>query len=191
MLQSFRTFLSLKRFSMSAAALAALVGLGLSAGHAQAYFEQGDWEIRGAASVENDVNFSGVTATVSAGLGYFITDQFEAGARQVIFYSDIGGPGSTISGTSALFVDYHFGGPDNALQPFVGASIGFQYGDVPDLWLGGPEGGIKWFFNDEGWFVFAEVAYLFFFEDVDAADDAFDDGKFVWGAGIGARIPSE
>ena len=77
-----------------------------------------------------------------------------------------------------------------ALRPFVGAQIGFQYGDVEDLFLGGPEGGIK-YFVDENWFVFLEVAYLFFFEDVDAADDTFDDGKFVWGVGIGARLPGE
>lgn len=183
MLQSFRTFLSMK-LSFSAAALAAVVGLGLSASRAQAHFEQGNWEVRGSASAENDVDFSGLSANVNAAAGYFVTDQFELGLRQMFFYSDVG---SFQSGQTSLFADYHFGGPDNALQPFIGASIGFQYGDAPDTWLGGPEGGVKYFF-DESWFVFAEVAYLFFFEDVDAADDSFDDGKFVWGVGIGARI---
>lgn len=188
MLQSFRTFSSLKG-SFMAAAIAAGLALGLSASPAQAEFEQGDWEVRIAGVAENGVNFDGVTFSVSGAAGYFITDQFEAGVRQSFFYTDVGVP-STQSGQTTVFIDFHFLSPDDQLRPFIGAGVGYQYGDVEDLWLGGPEAGLKWFV-DENWFLFFEVTYLFFFEDVDAADDQFDDGKWVWGLGIGARIPGQ
>ncbi len=186
MLQMFRNLPSLKRTGIAAAAIAAVAALGLSASPAQAEFEEGDWELRLSGFAENDVNFDGVIASVNATGGYFFTDQFEAGVRQSFVYSDIAG--SNLSGQTNIFINYHFGGEDSALQPFIGASVGYQYGDaVPDLFLGGPEAGIKYFF-DESWFLFAEVQYLFYFEDVDAADESFDDGEFNWGLGLGVVI---
>lgn len=189
MLQMFRTLSSLKRFSL-AAAFAAAAALGLSASPAQAEFEQGDWEVRINGSATNDVNFEGVTFTVAGAAGYFITDQFEAGLRQTIFYTDVGVP-STLNGLTTIFVDFHFLDPTSQVRPYVGGSVGYQYGDQEDLWLGGPEVGVKWFANDDTWFLFFEVTYLFFFEDVDSADEQFDDGIWVWGVGIGARIPAQ
>ena len=190
MLRSLWTRLSLNRFSVAVAAVAAVATLGVAASPAKAEFRQGDWEFRLAGSAENSVDFDGLFASVFGTAGYFVTDQFEAGLRQSFFYSDVGGPGSSQSGQTSIFADWHFMDPTQALRPFVGVQIGYQYGDAEDIWLGGPEGGLK-YFVDENWFVFFEVAYLFFFEDVDAADDAFDDGKFVWGVGIGARLPGQ
>src|SRR5690606_705239 len=185
-LQMFRNLPSLKRTGIAAAAIAAVAALGLSASPAQAEFEEGDWELRLSGFAENDVNFDGVIASVNATGGYFFTDQFEAGVRQSFVYSDLAG--SNLSGQTTIFINYHFGGQDAALQPFIGASVGYQYGDaVPDLFLGGPEAGITYFF-DESWFLFAEVQYLFYFEDVDAADESFDDGEFNWGLGLGVII---
>lgn len=194
MLQSFRHFTSLTRTSLLAAAVAAVAGVGLSAVPAQADFEQGDWELRLSGFAENDVNFDGVNFSATGTVGYFISDQFEAGVRQTFTYSDIfvqPGDGSAISGQTNIFVNYHFGDEDAELQPFIGASVGYQYGDQPDLFLGGPEAGIKWFFDDENWFLFAEVQYLFYFEDAGEADEAFDDGEFNWGLGLGVVIDDE
>lgn len=186
MLQSFRTFSSLKRTSFAAAAIAALAGLGLSASPAQAEFQEGDYELRLSGFAANDVNFDGVSAAVNGSLGYFITNEFEAGVRQTFQYSDIGS--NDLSGQTNLFVNYHFGDEDAALRPFIGASVGYQYGDaVPDLFLGGPEAGIKYFFDDD-WFVFGEVAYLFYFEDAGDADESFDDGEFNYSLGLGVII---
>jgi hypothetical protein len=190
-LQSFRNFFSLKRASFTAAALAAIVGLGAMASPAQAEFEQGEWELRLSGFAENDVNFDGVNASVNGALGYFFSDQFEGGVRQTFAYTDIGVPGHFLNGQTALFINYHFGDQGGALQPFIGASVGFQYGDgIEDLFLGGPEAGIKYFF-DENWFLFAEVAYLFYFEDVEESDESFDNGEFNYGLGLGVTIPGD
>ncbi len=191
MLQSFRNFLSLRRLSFTAAALAAIAVLSVPASPAQAEFEQGNWELRLSGFAENDVNFDGVNVFVNGALGYFFSDQAEAGVRQAFSYTDIGVPGGFLSGQTTLFFNYHFGGRGEAMQPFIGASVGYQYGDgVPDLFLGGPEVGLKYFF-DENWFVFFEVAYLFYFEDVDEADEGFDDGEFNYGLGIGVIIEGQ
>lgn len=191
MLQSFRNFFSLKRTSSTAAALAAIVGLGIAASPAQAEFEQGEWELRLSGFAENDVNFNGIQGNINGALGYFFSDQFEGGVRQNFAYTDIGVPGHFLSGQTSLFINYHFGDVGGQLQPFVGASVGFQYGDgIEDLFLGGPEVGIKYFF-DENWFLFAEVAYLFYFEDVEDSDESFDDGEFNYGLGLGVTIPGD
>ena len=174
--------------SLKPVALAAAVAAtGLAAAPASAEFQQGDFELRLSGFAENDVNFDGVRANVNGALGYFISDQFEAGVRQSFSYTDIGT--NDLAGQTNLFINYHFGTPDSSLQPFIGASVGYQYGDgVQDLFLGGPEGGIKWFFSED-WFVFGEVAYLFYFEDVDDADESFDDGEFNYALGIGVILP--
>lgn len=188
-LQSFRTFFSLKRVSFTAAAVAAIAVLGFSAAPAQAEFEQGEWELRLSGFAQNDVNFDAVSVQVQGALGYFFTDQFEAGVRQQFGYSDFAG--SNLDGQTTLFLNYHFGDNTDALQPFIGVSAGYQYGDLtPDLFLGGPEVGVKYFF-DESWFVFFEVQYLFYFEDVDEADESFDDGEFNYGLGLGVIIGDE
>ena len=62
-----------------------------------------------------------------------------------------------------------------------------MYGDaVEDTWVAGPEGGLKLFVNDTT-FILGQIAYDFFFEDSDDADDAFDDGRWVYTLGIGFR----
>ena len=180
-----RSLSSLKPVALAAA----LAVTGLAVAPANAEFQQGDFELRLSGFAENDVNFDGVRASVNGALGYFISDQFEAGVRQGFFYSDIGV--NDLSGQTNIFLNYHFGSPDSAVQPFIGANVGYQYGDgVPDLFLGGPEGGIKWFFSED-WFIFGEVAYLFYFEDAGEADESFDDGEFNWGLGLGVILGDE
>lgn len=71
--------------------------------------------------------------------------------------------------------------------PFVGVSLGYVYGDaVEDTWVAGPEAGLRYFVN-ETTFVVGMVEYEFFFEDSDEAEDAFDDGRFVYTLAMGFR----
>jgi hypothetical protein len=37
-------------------------------------------------------------------------------------------------------------------------------------------------------FIFGRIEYQFFFENSDQADDAFEDGQFVYSIGVGFRF---
>jgi len=150
-----------------------------------AYFEDGDKEITLSGTAANGNNFDGVVAGVNGSLGFFVSDQLELSIRQTITYTDIG-VGSALNGSTRVAVDFHFDA--EALQPFVGANFGYVYGDaVNDTFEAAPEGGVKWFVNSTT-FIFAMVEYQFFFDSADNADNAFDDGQFVYTLGIGFRF---
>ena len=167
-------------------ALAAVGALALAAAPAAAQFEEEDFELRLDGFAQTDVNLDSTNIAVSGSLGYFFTDQFEAGVRQTLSYSDVGA--SNTNGGTAVFANYHFGDSTSQLQPFIGASIGYNYGDsITDTFFAGPEGGVKYFFDEE-WFLFGQVEYQFFFEDAGDADEAFDDGQFLFRLGLGVLL---
>ena len=56
-----------------------------------------------------------------------------------------------------------------------------------DTWEAGPEAGLKYYVNSNT-FVFASVQYEFFFDKNSSASEAFSDGEFVYGLGIGFRF---
>lgn len=171
--------------SILLAAVASVFGIASIAQAAPATDKQ--WELTLSGSGANDNDFDSTLFNVNAQLGYYFTDQLQANLRQSIQFSDFG-PGSQLSGGTALGFDYHFDfGQDQRIVPFVGAAIGYNYGDVNDTFFAGPEAGIKGYVNDTT-FIYVNVAYQFFFEDSDDADDAFDDGSFVYGLGIGFRF---
>ena len=73
-------------------------------------------------------------------------------------------------------------------MPYIGANIGYAYGDqVNDTFLAGPEGGVKYFVNNTT-FIFLSVEYQFFFDEGDDIEGAFSDGQFVYGLGIGFKF---
>ncbi len=167
-----------------------LVAAGLTtaalAAPASAQFQEGDYEIRLDGFAQTDVNVNGTDIRVGGTLGYFFSDQLEGGVRQTLGFNDLGG--SNTNGSTALFGNYHFGDPGGELQPFIGASLGYNYGDaVTDTFFAGPEGGVKYFIEDN-WFIFGQVEYQFFFEDGDEADEAFDDGSFLFRLGVGVVL---
>ena len=183
MLQMLQTIKTRKRLLAAAAALAVA---GLAAAPARAQFQQGDTELRVSGFAQNDVNFSGIIINVGGQLGYFVSDQFEAGVRQDLNFSDLGG--NNLSGSSSVFVNYHFGDRGAQFQPFIGANIGYIYGDaVNDTFVAGPEIGIKYFLND-AWFLYGSVEYEFFFDNASNANDSFNDGTFNYRLGIGVLL---
>ena len=188
MLSSFRNVPALKRaLAPVAASLAAVVGVVGFSAPAHAEFEQGDYELRLSGFGQNDVNFDAFTANMSAQLGYFLTDTFELGVRQDINYTDAG-PGSNLSGGTAVFANFHFGNRGDALQPFIGANLGYLYGDnVNETFVAGPEIGLKYFFYEQ-WFLFAQAEYQFFFDNGDEADESIDDGVFNYRLGLGVIL---
>jgi hypothetical protein len=71
--------------------------------------------------------------------------------------------------------------------PYVGANIGYVYGDgVHDTFEAGPEGGVKFFVNSTT-FIKLGVEYEFFFDKGDDTSNAFSDGQFIYSLGIGFR----
>ncbi len=163
----------------------AVAAVAMAPSSSYAYFEEGDKEVTLSGTAANGTDFNGVTAGVNGSIGFFITDNLELGLRQTVTYSDIG-VDSALNGSTRVALDFHF--DLEALQPFVGVNFGYVYGDaVNDTFEAAPEGGIKWFVNSTT-FIFAMVEYQFFFDSADEADNAFEDGQFIYTLGIGFRF---
>lgn len=146
------------------------------------YLAAETWEllISGSGSSDNDFDAGGFGVNVQ--VGYFILDGLELALRQGITFADSGSE-SSWAGTTRVAVDYHFN--LDRWQPFIGAQIGYVYGeDVHDTWQAGPEAGVKYFIKEEA-FIYGLVEYQFFFDDAGDADSAFDDGQFVYTLGVG------
>jgi len=166
----------------------AVAAVALAPRSTYAYFEEGDKEVTLSGSGANGNDFDGVVAGANGSIGYFMTDNLELSLRQSLQYTDIGnaGGGSALNGSTRVALDFHF--DLEALQPFVGGNFGYVYGDaVNDTFEAAPEGGVKWFVNSTT-FIFAMVEYQFFFDSADNADNAFQDGQFVYTLGIGFRF---
>ncbi|HEY8750826.1 MAG TPA: outer membrane beta-barrel protein [Tepidisphaeraceae bacterium] len=150
---------------------------------------KGPFEVELSASGINGSKFNGFSGALNVGLGYFITpDQLEIGVRQSLQYTDIGTP-RTLNGSTRVAADFHFPlGDQNQFLPFVGANLGYVYGDsVSDTWELAPEGGIKVFVGSEA-FVYAQVEYQFFFRSGSNFNGGFKNGQFVYSAGVGFRF---
>jgi len=156
------------------AALALLLAPAIS----KAGFKQADWDLTLAGAGANDKDFESYSASLSAGIGYFLADQFEVGLRPSAIISD---GGSDHVWILPVFADFHFG--DGNVVPFVGANLGYQFGGgtAEDSWSAGPEGGIKWFLNPTT-YVFGIIQYQF------SLNEGFDSGGFVYGLGLGVRL---
>ncbi len=147
-------------------------------------FDAGDWELTFGANGVNDKDFSAVSLGGNASIGYFFTDALELSLRQGVNFSDVGE--SNLNASTRVALDWHF--DLGQWQPFVGANIGYVYGDgIDDTFAAAPEVGVKYFVNNTT-FIYVLAEYQFFFESGDDADDSFDDGQFVYTAGIGFRF---
>jgi hypothetical protein len=148
---------------------------------ANANFQEGDWELTLSGSAFNGNDFDGMAINVNFSLGHFLTEAVSVGVRQGLGYSDLGGSGDW-TGSTRVFGDLHF--DMGEWRPFIGASLGYLYGDgVNDTWLYGPEAGVKWFMNSTT-FIFAMVEY----QVLCSSDDFFKDGIFQYSLGLGVRF---
>jgi hypothetical protein len=145
---------------------------------AQAQFKDGDYELTLSGSGNNDHDFRTGSASVNGSLGYFTSKELEIALRQGVIWGD---GGSSWNGDTRLAVDYHFD-LGNRLVPFVGANVGYLYGDdINDEWVAGPEVGIKYFLNDTT-FIQVMASYEF------ALCEGLDQGAFFYGLGLGVRL---
>jgi hypothetical protein len=150
---------------------------------------RGPFEVEFAASGANGNKFNGFSGALNVGLGYFITqDQIEIGVRQSLQYTDIGVPRS-LNGSTRVAADFHIPlGDQNQFLPFVGVNLGYVYGDsVRDTWEMAPEAGLKWFVGNDV-FIYGQVEYQFFFRSGSNIQNGFNNGEWVYSAGIGFRF---
>ena len=139
-------------------------------------------EITFAGAGSNDKEFDNGGFNLELGYGHYVTEALTVGLRQNLGYSDFGG-GHNWNGATRVFADFNFGQDD--FIPFVGANFGGVYGEtVVDTFEAAPEAGIKWYLREEVFVQFL-MEYQFFFDDSDNADEAFDEGQFVYSVGIG------
>lgn len=176
-----------KLFALPVLGLAAVAFMP-SAAMAQEYgFDAGNWELTLSGSGQNDRDFNSTSFGVDASLGYFFTDNIEVAVRQNVTYTDVGtGNGSAWNGATDLAADWHF--DLGRWQPFIGANIGYAYGDsTNDTWEAGPEAGVKYFIT-QSTFVQLLAEYEFFFKSGDAGSDSLSDGAFFYSLGLGVKL---
>ena len=141
----------------------------------------GDWEYMLGGSGSNDDDFDVGSGGLAASVGYFFDDSNELGVRQSVGFSDFGD--SAYNASTRVFFDHHFNGFQ--VVPLIGVNLGMVYGDtVEETFAAAPEVGVKWHVTDTA-FVFGLAEYQFFFKDASGANEAFDDGSFVYSVGIG------
>ncbi|GIW77325.1 MAG: hypothetical protein KatS3mg104_2388 [Phycisphaerae bacterium] len=169
---------------MRTTALALLGASVLAASPTFAIEQEKKWELQLLGSGSNDVDFTAGGFNLTAQLAYYFTNEFAVVARQTATYTDTGSDNLWSAGTR-LGAQYHFNyDPEQRWVPYVGANIGYLYGDINDTWIAGPEAGLKYFVNDTT-FIGLSVSYEWLFDSTGDADSNFDDGQFVYGLGIG------
>lgn len=148
-------------------------------------YREGDLELTLGGSGSSDESLDGTVFNIEAGLGYFMTQNFEAIYRQGISYADAPG-GNIWNGSTRLSFDYNFAMGTG--YPYIGANFGYLYGDtVKEQFIAGPEFGLKYFVNKTTFINFG-LEYQFLFDDTKDADNNFDDGRFVYILGIGVKF---
>jgi len=156
--------------------------LALPAGAFAQGFTQGDKELllNAAGTSEND--FDTNIFSLGGSFGYFFTKNIEGSVRQDLSLSSVENQGSSWAATTRLGADYHF--DLGRFWPFVGANVGYIYGDdTSDSWTLGLEGGLKYFVNTTT-FVAGMVEYAWLLDDDDQGG-GFDDGLWIYTIGIG------
>ena len=167
----------LRKWTLIGMVMATLILPGLTLAQPEA----GNWELSLAGRGSNDDNFDDGAFLIGAKVGYFFTKELEVFLRQdvdVIF--EDGGQWGMFTG---IGVDYHF--DLDAWQPYVGAMVGYFYGDADitdDTGVIGPELGLKYFVNNTT-FIYGEIAWVLFFDEDESGDE--DDSRYTYAVGVG------
>ncbi len=170
----------LKKFLvLTAALLLALPAVAMAA------FQTGDYEMTLFGSGSSDNDFENNTFDMQVGLGYFFSDQLEGILRQQFGFTVRDNGGDDWNASTAVGADFNFALSE--FTPFAGATLGYVYGDgVNESFFAAPEAGVKYFVNPTT-FVQALVQYQWFFDSGNEIDNNFNDGRFVYGLGLGFK----
>ena len=144
---------------------------------------KGDWDFTLGGGGTSNKDFSANAGNFNASLGYFLTDGLEVLVRQNLTFS-VGDPASAFSGQTRVALDYHFK-LGNKFRPYVGANFGGMYGDnVNDSFAAGLEAGIKYYVLQKT-YLFGHFEWQWAFKDAGNVANSFDDGAFIYSAGVG------
>ena len=146
---------------------------------------KGDWEFTLGGNGTSNSDFGTNTGGFNASVGYFLTDAFEVAVRQTLTFTAGGDVNNdAVGGATYAALDYHFRAGQK-LRPFVGVTFGGIYGDfVNDSLAAGLEGGLKYYVKPKT-FIFGTFGWNWLFDDGDSLTNNFDDGSFVYTAGVG------
>lgn len=123
------------------------------------------------------------TFGLNAELGWYLTDHIEAGVRQGVSWSGIENGDDLWNGYTGGFINYQFG--ESRLRPLVGVSLGYAYGDnIEETFFAGIGAGLKYYVLPNT-FIEGRAEWQFYFDNPDEANNAFDDGSFVYTLGVG------
>ncbi len=146
--------------------------------------QKGDrlFTLSGSGSSDRDMDSS--VASIELGMGWFVADPIAVALRQGVNVSDYEGR-SDWNGSTRLGLDFFL--DLDRLKPFVGAGIGYVYGDmVKNQFIAGPNVGLLCFVNHTT-FVSLGLTYQILFKDADEARDVYKDGMFVYALGMGVK----
>ena len=147
-------------------------------------FQKGNRTLALSGSGSSDKDFDTSTASIQLGLGWLVADNVAAGVRQGIGFADVSGRDAW-NGSTRVGLDYFLN--VGRCKPFVGANLGYLYGDtVKEQFIAGPDVGVRHFVNDTT-FINMVVEYQFLFEDADQAEESYNDGRFVYALGMGVK----
>jgi hypothetical protein len=145
--------------------------------------EAGDKSFTIAGSGSNDKNFDNGAYGITAELGYFQTDAWQAGLRQSIngFAGDEAK--NAWNGASRFFVNYNF--LTDSYRPYLGVNLGGIYGKgVSNTGTAGVEGGLKLYVLDKTYINFG-AEYAFLFEDTNDFENKSNNGIVLYTIGVG------
>ncbi len=145
----------------------------------------GEFQLSGAGTSDKD--FDSNVFNLNLALGRYMSSTSLGGIRQSASANNDQVEDETDwNGSTRVFYDYHF--VMNSWRPLAGVSVGYIYGEtIEESWIAGPELGLKYYVNDNA-FVSALIEYQFLFDDADEADDQFEDGVYIYSAGVGINF---
>ena len=154
---------------------------------------KGPWEVTLGAGGSNDEHYDAGSGLLNASVGYYFNESLELVVRQGAAYSDDLGPAGTDDDDvwdfqTRVALDFHV--PMGVFVPYVGANLGYLYGDTAvtnDTLAAGPEAGVKIYLQPAA-FLHVSAEYEFFFETQDSVRDAFETGEVFYSAGFGLRF---
>ena len=126
----------------------------------------------------NSDDFEDGAFGLSASYSYFLLNNVELGVRQDVTWADNEDSKDAWNGATRLAADYNF--DFGGMVPFVGASVGYIYGDtIENIWVLGPEAGLRFFVNPTT-FLYGQTSYQMDLEDLD-----LDEGAWIHNVGVG------
>ena len=173
----------MRRITLSRA-VALLICLGVLGVSSNSYAQPAasDKEIEVSAGLFHAQGSDTGALNVDLALGYYLTPGWQLGLRQALNYTFVDDGPDTWVATTAPFLNYHF--RFGNIVPFLGGFIGLAWNDRDATGIIGPQGGVKFFLNEQT-YLGVRYRYEWFFNSLRRVGRDADDGNHVFTVGIG------